>query len=41
MITTRSLRFPLILLGTLASVAALLWPSLRGARQAAQRAGVT
>ena len=37
----RSLRFPLILAGTLGAVAALMWPTLRGARRDAQRAGIT
>jgi hypothetical protein len=37
----RSLRFPLILGGSLAIIGALLWPLERGARQSAQRAGIT
>jgi hypothetical protein len=37
----RSLRFPLILSGSLAVIGALVWPAVRGARQSAQRAGIT
>jgi hypothetical protein len=33
----RSLRFPMILVGTLGSVGVLSWPAVREARQAAQR----
>lgn len=39
--TIRSLRFPLILLGTLGAIFVLLWPTLRGARQDARRAAIT
>ncbi len=35
----RSLRFPLILGGALATIGGLLWPSVREARQSAQRRG--
>jgi hypothetical protein len=41
MIINRSLRFPLILSGMLASIGVLLWPMVREARQEAQRAGIT
>jgi hypothetical protein len=41
MTIVRSVRFPLILFGTLASIVALFWPAVQGARQAAQRAGIT
>ena len=37
----RSLRFPLILVGTLGSIGMLSWPAVREARQAAQCAGIT
>ena len=34
-------RFPLILAAVLGAVAAACWPTVREARQAAQRAGIT
>jgi hypothetical protein len=37
----RTLRFPLILVGILATIGVLSWPAVREARQAAQRAGIT
>jgi hypothetical protein len=41
MLINRSLRYPVIVGGSLALIAGLLWPAVRGARQAAQRAGIT